>query len=492
MKTRPETSFVSRLAALAEQDPQAKVVTGPTGHMNRGELEHQSNALAQALLHNGVMQGEHVVILLPNDTVFVAALVAVWKVGAIPTPLNAKLPTNELLAAINLTQPRVVIADSDREVTEETHLLRTDLAIDNFPIAIPDNLISPSWKAIGSGGSTGSPKIILTPAPAALEYQNLNDGPMRIHPEETSVITAPLSHNGPFVALVQTLLQGGHAVLMGRFDAEKTLETVEKFKATWLYMVPTMMSRISKLDDTVRNQYDVSSLTQIVHMGAPCPGWLKQRWIEWLGPEKIVELYTSTEAIVIFSATGQEWLNHPGTVGKPHNGSVEIRDTDGNLLPVGEPGYIWLKNHKSTNSYTYLGTNDSQDSSGWRTLGDIGCVDDDGYLYIRDRDSDLILVGGSNVYPAEIEGALLGHPAVSDAAVIGLPDDDLGQVPHALVQTNTTTTEHELLSYLSGMLAMYKRPRSWEFVSSPLRDEAGKINRRKLQKQRIPHDNTSY
>ena len=256
--------------------------------------------------------------------------------------------------------------------------------------------------------------------------------------------------------------------------------------ATWLYLVPTMMSRIWKLPDEIRGRYNLDTLRTAVHMGAPCPAWLKQAWVDWLGPARLRELYTSTEALVVFAADGREWVEHPGTVGLPLGGEVQIRSAAGEVLLPGETGLIWLRRPPELGpSYVYLGATATSDRQGWQTLGDIGRLDVDGYLYVEDRESDMILVGGSNVYPAEIEAALLDHPAVADACVIGLPNDDLGQAPHALVYATADVDEAELSAHVLQHVAPYKRPRSYEFVDAPLRDAAGKVRRQQLRSDRL-------
>lgn len=257
-------------------------------------------------------------------------------------------------------------------------------------------------------------------ASASPADQNLGLGRLGLREDDASVITAPLSHNGPFICLVQTLLLGGRAVLTGRFDSEKVLATVEQERANWLYLVPTMMGRIRKLPTAVRVRFDLASLRTVVHMGAPCPVWLKQAWADWLGL-----------------------------------------------------------------SYRYLGASAKSDPGGWETLGDVGRLNEEGYLYIEDREDDMIMVGGSNVYPAEIEAALLEHPAVLDCCVIGLPHHDLGRAPHALVYAPDGSDAAELTPFAAERLAPYKRPRSMEFVDAPMRDATGKVRRRQLHSERI-------
>lgn len=480
------TPLVNRLRELAIADPDRIAVTAEDGNIGRLELDADSDARARELIHLGVRPGDYVAMVLPNSIEFVSVLVAIWKTGAVPAPLSTKLTDSELPGMLELLDPRVVVgADPDR-VGGRTHLPAGHRPTPRPEVELDRTVISPSWKAIGSGGSTGRPKVIVTPAPATLDVQYASMGALGVREEDISVITAPLSHNGPFISLLHTLLLGGRVVLTGRFDAESLLQTVDREGATWLYLVPTMMSRIWKLPDEIRSRYSLGTLRTAVHMGAPCPAWLKQAWVNWLGPARLLELYTSTEALVVFAADGREWVEHPGTVGLPLGGEVQIRSAAGEVLLPGETGLIWLRRSPELGpSYVYLGATATSDRQGWQTLGDIGRLDVDGYLYVEDRESDMILVGGSNVYPAEIEAALLDHPAVADACVIGLPNDDLGQAPHALVYATADVDEAELSAHVLQHVAPYKRPRSYEFVDAPLRDAAGKVRRQQLRSDRL-------
>jgi bile acid-coenzyme A ligase len=340
------------------------------------------------------------------------------------------------------------------------------------------------FKAATSGGSTGRPKLILAGMPGVALAPG---GPVyRIGWDDVCVMTGPLYHNAPFVCTNNALMQGAHVILMPRFDAEETLRLVDAHKATWLYVVPTMMSRIWKLPDAVRARYDVSSLQTVWHMAAPCPPWLKEAWINWIGPEAIMELYAGTEAQAATIITGTEWLEHRGSVGQVRAGTMAIFNEAGEQLPPGETGEIYLKRPEGApESYRYRGASARTLPGGWESLGDIGYFDEDGYLYLADRRTDMILVGGANVYPAEIEAALDEHPAVASSAVIGLPHDELGNQVHAIVQKKGEVTEDELREYLRGQLVTYKQPRTYEFVEGNIRDDAGKVRRTQLRDERI-------
>ena len=226
-----------------------------------------------------------------------------------------------------------------------------------------------------------------------------------------------------------------------------------------------MMKRIWRLPVEEREAYDVSSLRIVWHLAEPCPDWLKQAWIDWLGPERIVELYGGTEGQLACIINGVEWLAHRGSVGRPMTGEIMICDADGNEVPVGTDGEVWLRSGRDTPTYRYVGAEARRRDGGWESLGDNGHVDAEGYLYLGDRVGDMILSGGANIYPAEVEAALQEHPSVESCAVIGLPDEDLGNVIHAIVQADPETFDQaEVLRFLAERLVRYKLPRSFELV----------------------------
>jgi bile acid-coenzyme A ligase len=273
---------------------------------------------------------------------------------------------------------------------------------------------------------------------------------------------------------------------MPRFDGAAALTLIEQHRVDWMYAVPTMMHRIWRLPESDRNRFDVSSLRVVFHMAAPCPPWLKQAWIDWLGAERILELYGGTEAQAITFITGTEWLEHRGSVGRPLLGEIVVLDDDGNELPPGDIGEIWMRRGlDAPPSYRYVGAEAKSRPGNWESLGDMGWKDKDGYVYLSDRDTDMILVGGANVYPAEVESALDEHPSVTSSCVIGLPDDDYGSSVHAIVQAAEPITATELDQFLHSRLGKYKRPRTYEFVTEPLRGDDGKIRRSALRAQRV-------
>lgn len=247
-----------------------------------------------------------------------------------------------------------------------------------------------------------------------------------------------------------------------------------------------MMHRIWRLDPAVRDQFDRASLRVMVHMAAPCPAWLKEAWIHWLGPDRVHELYGGTEAQATTWITGIEWLAHRGSVGRPQaGGQMKILDGEGREAPPGVIGEVYMRAATGPDStYRYLGA-ESKRLGDWESLGDMGHMDEDGYLYLADRQTDMILRGGANIYPAEVEAALDAHPAVRSSAVIGLPDEELGNRIHAIVDAPYGVSDAELLTHLATYLARYKVPESFEYVSSPVRDDAGKVRRSALRAARI-------
>jgi bile acid-coenzyme A ligase len=436
----------------------------------------------------GVETGSFVTIAVPNSVDWFVAYVATWKLGAIPQPVSAKLPARELAAIVELAGSKVVVGapDSAFELLSDSiahiplgHEPGAEFTDDQLPDAI-----SPAWKAPTSGGSTGRPKLIVSGDPAMFDTDA--PPPLGVRPDGCMLVPGPLYHNGPAVWSCQALLQGNHVVLLSRFDAEEVLAAIERHRVDIVYLVPTMMKRILRLDDDVRLGYDLSSLRVVWHLAEPCPPWLKEAWIEWLGAERIFELYAGTEGQAATVINGTEWLAHRGSVGRVSSGQMKICDEYGNDLPVGAQGEVWMRAVRDTPTYRYIGAEARSLNGGWESLGDIGWFDEDGYLYLGDRVQDMILSGGANIYPAEVEAAINEHPLVESCAVIGLPDEDRGNTVHAIVQADEAAVPaDELLAFLAERITAYKLPRSVEYVDHPLRDEAGKLRRAELRAARL-------
>jgi bile acid-coenzyme A ligase len=471
-------SIGSAIHWLARQAPDAKAITHEGRTVTRRELDLHTNRLARAYEELGVEQDSFVTIALPNGIEFYEACIACWKLGATPQPVSAKLPELERKAIVELAKPALLVgAESVAGVKSVPAGFAPSERHTDAPL--PDRTAK-SWKAPTSGGSTGRPKLIVATHPGIAD-------PESSPTHYTQLVPGPLYHNAPFAFSMPALHTGCHIVVMSRFDAEQALALIAEHAVQFAVLVPTMMHRIMRLPEAVRARYDVSSLVRILHMGAPCPVWLKQAFIEWLGPERVHELYAGTEAQGVTVITGTEWLAHRGSVGKPQFGTqIRILDEHGNELPPGQIGEVFLKPRSGTGStYRYVGA-EPKSRDGWESLGDMGHLDKEGYLYLADRQTDMILCGGSNIYPAEVESAIDTHPAVRSSAVIGLPDEELGNTVHAIVDiADAELDADQLRAHLQLHLAKYKVPRSFEFVRLPLRDDAGKMRRSALRAERI-------
>jgi bile acid-coenzyme A ligase len=477
------------LAALlrrhAERAPNAAAVSDENATLTWLELELRTNRAARAMIANGVKPDDLVTIALPNGTAFLEACFACWKAGATPQPVSSRLPRIELDAIVELAQSSLIIALPDCDVTRDTISYADLLAQSDDDSRLPER-VAKCWKAPTSGGSTGRPKLIL--AGQAAYCDPANAAAWRLTAEDIAVMPGPLYHNGPFVTAVSAMTVGAHLIVMPRFEAEAVLATVDRHRASWIYLVPTMMGRIWRLEDSIKARYDVSSLTTVWHLAAPCPAWLKEAWINWLGPEVIWELYAATEGMAGTVITGAQWLEHRGSVGQVFAGEIRILDEQGREVEPGIIGEVFLRHGGDGPSpYRYIGAT-AEVRDGWQSLGDMGHFDKDGFLYLADRRADMILVGGSNVYPAEIEGALEEHALVKSCAVIGLPDEDLGSRVHAIIEPERGLSEADLRDFVAQRLVSYKRPRTYELVDHPLRDNAGKVRRSQLRNERLVHD----
>lgn len=467
---------------LAAKHPDDPAVTHDDVTVTFAELERRSNRWARVLAGHGAGQDDLVSIGLPNSIAFYEVALAAWKLGAVPQPVSYRLPASELAALIEVADPAVVVGlepPDGRPWVAADVVPGDDVPDGPLPPAVP-----PSWKAPTSGGSTGRPKVIVAGGRGLYEDVTARAASLRIVPDGVFLCTGPMYHNAPFMFSLMALLLHNHVVVMGRFDAERSLALAEKHRVTWFYAVPTMMSRILKLPDERRLAYDLSTVRTLFHLAAPCPPHVKRAFIDWLGPDRIMELYAGTESQSSTLIDGNEWLAHPGSVGRPVSGEMVIRDADGNDLPPGEVGEIWMRPPPGVTTYHYLGAT-ANERDGWESLGDMGHFDADGYLYLADRRGDMILVGGSNVYPAEVEAALLEHPHVVSAAVIGLPDDDYGNTVHAIIETSTEVSDDALRAHLEERLVRYKIPRTYERSATPLRDDAGKVRRSALRAARL-------
>lgn len=473
-------SYGRAMALHAERDPDGIAVFFDDEEIRRDALERRSNRLARAFAARGVGEGDLVTIALPNCIAFYEAALATWKLGATPQPVSSRLPLREREAIVALARPKLIVGAEVGGLPAWPAGREPGPEFSGAPL--PDR-VAREARAMTSGGSTGRPKVIIDTSPAECDP----DAPEnRMRAGAVALIPGPLYHAGPFIASWNQLLCGGSVVLLERFDAERCLALIERHRVDYALFVPTMMQRIWRLPEAVRAGYDLSSLTSVMCSGAPSPQWLKRAWIDWLGPERILEAYGGTERIAGTQITGSEWLDHPGSVGLPTGGrKLKVLGEDGRELPPGEVGEVFMMPARGQGTtYRYIGAEATATRDGWESLGDLGWMDADGYLYLVDRKSDMIVTGGANVYPAEVEAAIDAHPAVRSCAVVGLVDDDLGRRVHAIVDAPQGVDETRLRAHLAEHLAGYKIPRTFEFVDDPLRDDAGKLRRSALRDAR--------
>ncbi|MFJ3640272.1 AMP-binding protein [Streptomyces sp. NPDC090108] len=486
----PEDGFpLSEIpGAYAAETGDTVAVRAGTRSLTWTELHRASNRIARGLMAAGATTGRLVTLLLPNSTDLILAVFACYKAGTTPQVLSPRMTHVELDEILGLGSPAVVVTEpGGGPLVGRPGVVTT---VEDLGHGQPDGDLEPRiatwWKAPTSGGSTGRPKIILSGRPAVTS--GFDQEMWGIAAREQALVTAPLHHNAPFVTALSTLFLGGTVTLLTRFDAEGTLAAADEHDATWLYLVPTMMRRITALPDEVRGRYSLASLRSAWHCAEPCPAWLKRKWIEWLGPERIWELYAGTEAEAGCTLRGDEWLAHAGSVGQVTWGEMKLLDADGaEITRPDVSGEIYMRVTPGTDAtYHYIGAEPTT-RDGWSSLGDMGRFDADGYLYLHDRRSDMITVGGVNVYPAEIEAALVEHEQVLTAVVIGLPDADTGNRLHAIVHTpeEAEVTADGIRSFLDGRLSRHKLPKSIELVHESLRDEAGKVRRSALRSRRV-------
>lgn len=469
--TPPISTQVSRLAA-AEPDAPAVTCEGVT--LTRGELDASANRLARAYAELGVGEGDYVTVVLPNSIEWAQAVLATWKLGAIPQPLSPRLPDAELSGLLEL-RPRALIVgreDPASLIPSVPSGFVPDRGLSDQPL--PER-VSPVLKAMASGGSTGRPKLI--EAGGDSRFPPLVGYPLGAQEGDVNLISVPMSHNTGFTTFAIGLVQGHHLVLMPKFEPHEFLRLVTEYRVTFLTTVPTIMQRLIPVYRADPAAYDLSSIRRFWHVGAPCPPAVKRAWIEILQPDALWELYGGTELQALTFISGSQWLDHPGSVGVVVAGEMKVLDDDGNECPPGVVGEIYMRpSPGSAPTYRYIGAT-AKSRDGWDSLGDLGYFDEDGFLYLSDRRVDMFTVGGRNVYPAEVESALAEHPAVLSCLVVGVPHDDLGQVPHALVHTDGDLEEADVIAFLSERVERHKVPRTVEFSDEPLRDDAGKARR---------------
>lgn len=485
-----------RLGELARRGPGEAVVTFHTVGdsrvvLTRNEFQQRVESVAGQLtaawetkVGRPPAVGDFLAILLSNRIEQVVCGHAAWRLGVTPVPVNLRAPEPEREAFLRLVEPSVVVAETS--VASWPTVTLAELG-DPLLSSLPPARGSDPAFGIGSGGSTGRPKLILGGGPLELDPEALTRtyASFGFGPEDRTFIAAPLYHAAGFVDSMMALFLGQQLVMMERFDAAGALRLLEEEGIESAVFVPTMLKRMLECEDLAGT--DLSALRALCHLGAKCPASVKRDWIELLGAERVYEIYGSTEATGLTAIRGDEWLAHPGSVGRPVDSRLLIAGPDGAELGPGEVGEIFMAPAAGPVSFDYRGDAPRLRDDGLASVGDLGWVDEDGYLYIADRRSDLIVSGGSNVFPAEVESTLCGHPEILDAAVIGLPDEEWGQVVHAVIvpKPGTALTDAAVRDFCRERLVPYKVPKSVELVERLPRNEVGKLRRRALIDERI-------
>ena len=500
--------------AAAQAEPDRIAVIDPAGReWTAGEIAGDANRLVHALRARGLTAGDPVAMLLPNRAETFVLLMALFQAGWNFVPLNSNLTTAEVAYILRDAGARALVADArfaDVAATaaEESGVPRSGRIAVGGPIpggftlledVLAEQPTSPPTDRVAgqfmqyTSGTTGRPKAVERALPSFdpetwvqvfsgnLTRYDIEPGGDAVH-----LVTSPMYHMAPLSFGYFSAHFEHTVVLMEKWDAEEALRLIERYRVTDVHMVPTQLHRLMQLPPEVRGRYDVSSLRQVIHAAAPCPMDLKLRLFEWLGPV-IYEFYGATEGGGTL-ARPEDWLAHPGTVGRPWQGAdIRVLDDEGNEVPPGTVGTVYMK--LMGGDFRYKGDADKTNANrhgDFFTVGDMGELDEDGFLYLRDRKIDMIISGGVNIYPAEVEAALLSHPAVGDAAVFGIPNEEWGEEVKAVVEpaagyAASPELAAELQAHCAGLLARYKCPRSVDFTDAMPRDPNGKLYKRRLR-----------
>ncbi|HEX5367675.1 MAG TPA: AMP-binding protein [Acidimicrobiales bacterium] len=489
-----EVSYGRRLTLLAEERGEGTAVVfaakaGGEAEVSWAELERRANQMAHALADREVGEGDVVVVALPNSVQHLVASFGAWKRGASVLPLRYDLPSWERDRMLELAGAKVVVGDWLDAPAGTVTSADIDASADRDTAPPPDR-VPPCARLIATSGSTGSPKIIVTPAPGLYSYMPNAIMPTALERSAVGAVhltTSPLYHTNGFAGSYMPLLAGDRVVLMEKFDAARAVDLIERHRVTHVIMVPTMLQRVARLEG-VRDR-DLSSLERVLYGGAAIPEWVVRTWLELVPPERFWFSYGSSEGVGLCVMTGREWQDHPGATGHPVDCDLKILDAARHEVPVGEVGEIFMRPREGSGpTFTYLGSEMPEPTpDGFWSIGDMGRVDEDGFLYIADRRQDMIVSGGANVFPAEVEAALSEHPGVADNVVVGLPDPEWGRRVHAIVQPadpGAPPSAEELRAHCKQRLAAYKVPKSFEVVEALPRSAAGKVNRTALAAER--------
>lgn len=498
----------------AENHPdQAAIIMGSTGEtVTFAEFEAQANRAAHLLRAAGLKRGDHIAVFMENSIRMLEIEAGAERTGLYFTLINTYLGPDEVAYIVTNSQSRLLISSQARRPVAQAAAAKCPAlecmlmtggggvppGWESYEAAIAPGAAEPvADESLGaamlySSGTTGQPKGIqrdlpLTAPSEALPVMDFVRFMFGFRPGMTYLNPAPLYHSAPAASVSASLRLGSTTVVMEHFDAEQWLALVERYRVTHCQMVPAMFSRLLRLPAEVRERYDTSSLECIVHAAAPCPVHVKRGMIDWLGPI-ITEYYGATEGHGFTFCDSAQWLAHPGTVGQPILGELMILNDAGELCPTGVDGTIWFR---GATAFQYfedpVKTAESRTADGLASsVGDVGHMDEEGYLYLTDRKTYMIISGGVNIYPQETENLLAGHPAVLDVAVIGVPNEDLGEEVKAVVQladpaSASPELAQELIGYCRNRLAHFKCPRTVDFVVELPRHPTGKLYKRLLR-----------
>jgi long-chain acyl-CoA synthetase len=495
--------------AATTPDKAAYIMAGTGEVVTYAQLDAAANRLSRVFVEAGLRPGDHVAFCLENHPRYLEMAWGAHYAGLIYTACSSRLTSGELAYIVNDSGATAFLtsrykADQAAEIVPGTPDVRLRLMVDgvvpgydSYEVAVAAQPADPlperreGADMLYSSGTTGRPKGVKTPVPDAALGDTSGLVPLvtmlfGFDGDSVYLSPAPLYHAAPLRFSMTMHRLGATAVIMEHFDAEEFLAVVERYRVTCTQVVPTMFIRMLKLPDEVRRRYDVSSLLSAVHAAAPCPVEVKRQIIDWWGPI-VHEYYAGTEGNGFVYCNSENWLAHPGTVGRAVVGSVHIVGDDGVEMPTGEPGTIYFEGGATFEYHNDAEkTASSRNGRGWSTLGDVGYLDDEGFLYLTDRKAFMIISGGVNIYPQEAENVLITHPKVFDVAVFGVPNADFGEEVKAVVQPAVMAEagadlERELIAFCRSQLADVKCPRTIDFRDELPRHPTGKLYKRLLK-----------